>query len=401
MARFKKDIPFIVLAVLTLLFHIYLWKKTGVAEYGDMLRYDAMSMHLALKGYLGFGSGPDAFVTPGYPLFVAFLMKIVFLFHGTNLSHIRLIHEIYFVQQLISIVSLVLIYRIATVMMNRKAGLIASLLSVLYLPMSFVGNMLLTEVLFIPLLLATLYFFLLGKQKDSKRYYALTGLFLGLTTLVRPNVIPLIILFVLIIYWPFMREKKAGLYKMVARSWPMLVAVLIVMLPWWIRNAIDFHHFIPLSTEAGNPLLAGGDPYFQVNINQLIAMSRSLHETQETFAIHYILQGFTHHFFLYAGWFLFGKLGYLFGKPWLYGYLSVFVVYHHVVVFLGFIAMIVGLFLQRLRYLSLTTLLLLLLQLGFLPTARYGYPIIVLWLIILGALLVEMYTWWHARRMRA
>ncbi len=392
MARLRSHIPFIVIALLAFLFRIYLWKKTGVAEYGDMLRYDAMAMHVVWHGYLGNGTVPDAFVTPGYPLFVAIIMKLVSILHTSGLSHQRLIHEVYLAQQVLSIITLLLIYMLGTVMVNKLTGVIAALLSLFYLPNSFVGLMLLTEALFIPLLIATILAFVFAQKTNRRRYYALSGFLLGLTTLVRPTVLPLLILFAVLSWWPSRRMGVTGAVTWLKQFAWCIVLFIVTMMPWWVRNALDFHRFIPLSTEAGNPLLAGADPYFKVPIDTLIQMSRNLHESQQTFAIHYIEQGLTHHFFFFVGWFLFGKLGYLFWQPWLYGYMALFVLYHHVVVVLGFILMFAGLFWRQLRTISFTTLALLLLQLGFLPTARYGYPIIVLWLIILAAYVVQV---WH------
>ena len=394
--------PVYALLAVALLLRIYVWKRTGVDLYGDMLTYNAMARHLAFSGYMGVGSGPSAFVMPLYPVFVALLYRLSWLIHGGYLMpQYRLVHEVYLMQQLLSLVTIWLIYEVARQLSDRHAvGLAAALIAVVYLPNGFVGMMLLTEAVFMPLLVATFWAFVMAQQTDRLGYFGLSGLLLGLTVLARPTVLPLIALFVALDFWRRRERERGRAYREpgAARAFwiangAMTGALIVCMLPWWIRNAIDFHQFIPLSTEAGNPLLAGADPYFRVSINALIQMSRALHESQQSFAIHYALAGFAHHFLLYAGWYLFGKLPYLLWTPWLYNYIPAFVVFHRLLVVLGGAAMLATLLAPRVRIVSLSALLLLVIQLVFLPIPRYGYPIEVLWMIALPVAAHRGYEW--------
>lgn len=378
---------------------VYLWRRTGVDLYGDMLRYDVMAQHIVKSGYLGFGSVPDAFVTPGYPLFVAFCYALEGFVHGAKaLSHTRLVHEFYLIQQLLSLISLVLVYHIGTQLKNRMVGLAAAILSLFYLQNAFIGLMLLTEALFMPLLLATLSMYISAQQSGLLWRYALAGILLGLTTLVRPTVLPLLVVLILLDLWH--RHSQEQLARSFRSDWQRSFwqaalatagALTLTLIPWWIRNEVDFHHFILLSTEAGNPLLAGADPYFRVPINTLIQSSRALHESQQTFAIHYALTGFREHFLLFVGWYLFGKLPYLLWTPWLYQYLPSFVLFHRVVVILGALSMLLLLAQPYARVIAWSVLVLLLIQMVFLPITRYGYPITALWVILLPVVADEVW----------
>ncbi len=409
--RLRAHAPFLIVLVVAGIMRLYLWKRTGVDLWGDMLRYNAMAWNLLQHGYLGYASGPDAFVTPLYPMFIAFLYKLSMILHGGSVTSIRMVHQVYLAQQVLSLFMLVLIYMLGTLLRSKWVGFWAALLSVIYLPNGFIGLMLLTEALFMPLLIATFVAFIYAQKSQKAWAYAVSGILLGLTTLVRPTVLPLIALFVLLDLWqrftdsgtrtPMHGTVRAFSLKDPAfwRSNTLMIAGLVItMLPWWIRNEIDFHHLILLSTESGNPLLAGADPYFQVSINQLIQASRALHESQETFAIHYMLQGFAHHFWLFAGWYIFGKLPYLFWTPWVYAYIKTFVLYHRVVVIVGAIAMIATLARPYARVISWSALFLLGVQMVFLPITRYGYPIIVLWSVLIPVVAECMWSRLKAKR---
>lgn len=385
-----------------------------------MIRYNAMAQNIVHHGYLGAGGGPSAFITPGYPLFLAFLYRFVGLFHGRALSLQETVHEVYFFQQLLSLVSLWLVYRIGCQLRGKVAGLIAAVLTVFYIQIAFVGLMLLTEALFMPLFLGTISMGLLALERQKRWQYFLAGLLLGLTTLVRPTVLPFWLAFIVFDWWQRYQRRavtaqaeakpevhaghaaavwKGGFWQ--AALW-LTVGVVLPLIPWWIRNVIDFHHFILLDNDSGNPLLAGAIPYFRVNVNTLIQASRALHETQDTYAIHYAVAGFKTHFWLYAGWYLFGKLQYLIWSPWLYQYIPAFVLYHRVVVIVGAVCMFAFLGRPQIRVLAWISFLLILLQMAFLPTFRYGYPIVSLWLILIpvvGDVLWERFV--RTRRQRA
>ncbi len=397
----RSRIPLFFVLAVALALRLYVWHRTTVYMYHDELLYDQMARHVVLDGYLGQGSAPDAFVTPLYPLFVALMYKLSMILHGQLLPQTRLIHEVFLAQQVLSLLGIVAAYEVARLLANKWAGLAAAVLSLVYLPNGFVGVMLLTEALFIPLLLCTLWAYVYAQRAGRTWAYGLTGALLGLTTLTRPTVLPLFAVFVFC-DWLLRSAAPAGGWRrfIPARAFwfdnaVQLACLIVVMAPWWIRNAIDFHRFIPLDTEAGNPLLAGVSPYGRVSITTLIAMSRALHESQQTFAIHYMLSGFTHHFFLYAGWFLFGKLGPLLWLPYVYQYIPAFVLFHRVLLFAGALAMFIALGSRRARGVSLSVLVMLAIQLVFLPIARYGYPVVVVWMILIPV--VAAWLWSRLR----
>ncbi len=385
----------VIIVAVAFALRLIVWRQTPVIIVGDMVRYDRMARHLVTRGYLGFGAGPDAYYTPGYPLFVALMYKITTILHGGKLvSQLRVVHETYFLQQLVSLLPIILSYEFARRYAGPFAGLAAAILSVVYLPNGFVGVLLLTEALFIPLLVATVVAFVKAQRSGRVLWYGIAGALLGAATLVRPTVLPLVAILLLLDWWQVATDRRVGARRALPwASWGAFAGLFVlVMVPWWVRNAIDFHHFIPLSTEAGNPLLAGASPYFQVPFASLVAMARAAHESEETFAIHYIVRGLTHHFLLFAGWFLFGKLPYLFWKPYEYAYIGWFLLLQRILVIAGGLSMFVLIAKPYVRVIAIASLYLVIAQLGFLPITRYAYPIMILWLILIP---IAVYVIWR------
>lgn len=152
-------------------------------------------------------------------------------------------------------VAVLLIYRIALHLAGERAARISLLLSV---PNPFLmANTpdVLTENLYIPLVLGFLLALLVAQDDGPPREgaawrrwlpWAVAGLLLGLSNLTRPTLLRFGIL-IPIAYGVL--DKGLGRR---ARGAILLVAVsAAILLPWWIRNAVVFGHFIPGTTGEG------------------------------------------------------------------------------------------------------------------------------------------------------
>lgn len=381
-----------IVLVTTLIFHIWVWQHSSYTLTGDMIRYDQMARHLVYQHYLGFGRVPDAYVTPGYPLFVAGLYELLRVFGLGQHSQISSFIRFFFlIQQLFTVSITWVSYALARRLANFYIGIAAAWLSVFYLPNAFIGSMMLTEALYIPVLLLVVIVFVDAQKKESIRGYMFVGLILGLATLVRPTAGILLPLWALLIWL----KPKAGPLKVLlterfATVFPFVAALIlgfvITMIPWWVRNLLDFHHFIFLSSEAGNPLLQGSDPYFHISLNHLLAMALDSHWGLQTYAIRRIWHGFTHHFWYYLGWYTIGKIPPLFYSPWLLWFFAnskAFIWVHRLICVLGGLSAVVSLRRLALRPLAATSILLTVVQFAFLPIERYVYPVIVLWCVLI------------------
>ena len=173
--------------------------------------------------------GASAFRAPAFP----YLVGAVFRLSGDSLTAARI------VSALLGVVTVFLIGLIADRLWARRTALIAMAIAAVYPPLVLLSGTLLTESLALPLLLGMV---LLVMEERA----ALAGLLFGLALLTRSAssvfVIPLV----------------AGLWSM--RSWRAAALAVgiaaLTVVPWTIRNASDFHTFVPITTDSGF-LLAG------------------------------------------------------------------------------------------------------------------------------------------------
>jgi 4-amino-4-deoxy-L-arabinose transferase-like glycosyltransferase len=132
-------------------------------------------------------------------------------------------------------------------LLGRTTGLVAMGLAAIYLPAILVSEAIMSEQLFVVLMLGALVSAI--HQRHSAHRYAfalLAGLLAGLAVLTRANGLILLVPLVLAV-WAAPR-----------RSWrsagppAVLVAVaLATVAPWTIRNAVELHAFVPVSTQLG------------------------------------------------------------------------------------------------------------------------------------------------------
>ena len=113
-------------------------------------------------------------------------------------------------------------------------------------------NLILTETPFILCLSAMLYYtFLLGRERSRRAFAGCAVSYLA-AILLKANiaVYPLFALgYLLTVKYPFKRLLKQGLI--------LACLVLCFLVPWTVRNYVQFHAFVPLTYGAGNPTLLG------------------------------------------------------------------------------------------------------------------------------------------------
>lgn len=80
------------------------------------------------------------------------------------------------------------------------------------------------------------------------------GLPAGLLALTQPGEAPLAALFGLVLV------ARIGLWPVLLAGLRGGVVAVLVLLPWWVRNALIFHAFVPLTTASGPSLWIGNNP---------------------------------------------------------------------------------------------------------------------------------------------
>jgi len=123
---------------------------------------------------------PDSFRTPGYPFFLASVIKVVGLQKFYNATR--------WIQAFLGTITVLLTFCVARLFMPRWASLLASLFVALSPHLISAENYILTETLFSFFLLVSVYLFCQAGKTESIPLYALSGLFFGYTYLVTPTI---------------------------------------------------------------------------------------------------------------------------------------------------------------------------------------------------------------------
>ncbi len=143
-------------------------------------------------------------------------------------------------------------------------------------------------------------------QENRPGDHILMGVLLAVTVLIRPNILPLAVI-PYVFLW--IRHRKLFL-PMIVRA---VAAFAVVMMPWWIRNFITFHEFIPIAKgESGNPFLGGTDPYDRGTID----WSNINPEDQFAEGVRRLKQGLREDPWLWIRWYTVGKFKVFFFHRW-------------------------------------------------------------------------------------
>jgi hypothetical protein len=177
------------------------------------------------------------------PLYALFLATCIVAFD-------LLIQNLRLVQAVISALTVIPLYLLTLqVFGNRRVALVAGLLMALNYTLAFTATELLTETLF--LFVATIIFWLLARITSRSRWQPVfTGVCLGALALIRSVALPLLALGTL---WLLLNTGK--------RTAAMFVlAAILVIAPWTIRNYLTYHALIIIDTTGAENLWLDNDP---------------------------------------------------------------------------------------------------------------------------------------------
>lgn len=212
---------------------------------GDAIGYVQLSKNLINgNGYSWDGETPTSYRMPGYPAFLA----IIFVFVSENLTTVRMI------QSILGVLTIFPVAFIALSLGGNAVGLLTALGLALYPLLIYLTGWVYSETLFIFLLWVGIYFLIKGLEKEKILIGALSGLILGLATLVRSEII-IFPLFVSLFFLVRRLGRKRLILTVVTQ-----VCLVLVVLPWSIRNTIVHQQIIPLTTSSGSNLYAGNNP---------------------------------------------------------------------------------------------------------------------------------------------
>lgn len=199
----------------------------------EVIVSDAEGYHLIALNLIDHGSFIvpnsilDTIRTPVYPLFLAFVYSVF----GVNISIVILF------QQLLSLASVFLLYKIGEKIFNKKAGLIGAIIFCFETDHIYFSFDLLTDTLFVFLLLWSSLFFIRFLKEKGLQLLIISSFIIGLATLTRPIslLIPVVGIFIIAID---AIKHKEGWYKVIKRSALLSIVFILTISPWSIRNKI-------------------------------------------------------------------------------------------------------------------------------------------------------------------
>lgn len=148
-----------------------------------------------------------------------------------------------------------LVYRIGRRVASEEVGLAAAALAAVYGYFIYYNAALMTETFFIVFVLWALYLGIELKEKPTLARWLWLGLALGMAGLLRQTVL----LFVPFLFlWLFWEVRKPP-----AQKWNVLLpigVIVLLILPWTIRNYLVYDQLLPLNSNAGYAFYASNNP---------------------------------------------------------------------------------------------------------------------------------------------
>jgi len=241
----------ILLAAALVIRLLYVVATPGYVLVHDAKDYDQHARSIAIgQGYADSvrPGRPTAFRPPGFPVLLAGVYKVAGV---ERAQEARRVVPARIVQAVLGTLIVGLVGLLAAQLWDRRVSLVAMALAAVYLPLILVGGSVMSEPLFAALELGALAAAIAHRRsRHPLRLALLAGVLAGLAILTRANAGVLLAPLAVALWDGRPRLSRRALAPPVV-----LVAVAaLTVSPWTIRNAMVFHSFIPVSTQAGSAL---------------------------------------------------------------------------------------------------------------------------------------------------
>lgn len=253
----------------------------------DQISYHSLAVRVLTGHGFSFGSNWWPATRAGEPtahwsfLYTLYLAG-VYLLVGVHPLVARLIQAV-----AVGILQPLLTMRLGTRLFGKRVGLIAAAISAVYVYFFYYGGALMTESFYIVAILWTLDLVLGLAQTDEapdlrrpstwKPWLAL-GLTIGVATLLRQLIlfmVPILFLWLLVVRGRRLRQNGiallAGLRPTILGLAFSVGVVVLLIIPWTIRNYHAFGMFVPLNTNSGYVFFWGNNPIYGTNFIPILS----------------------------------------------------------------------------------------------------------------------------------
>jgi 4-amino-4-deoxy-L-arabinose transferase-like glycosyltransferase len=216
-SRTKTLLTVLLFSFLVRLVFVLILKPDGF-YFSDTRHYDNAALHL-LSGD-GFGEKYNR--SPVYPVYMA----LIYAVFGHSFVAVR------FVESLLGVFLVWLIYHIARKAFDDKVALLSALIASLFPHFILLTGILYSTNLFTVFLACSAYFMIKSEERDFMRYIILSGMCAGLATLTIPAMFFILPFWLL---WLMVRTQRTAQFNFV-KTIAFSAIIIATLAPWTIRN---------------------------------------------------------------------------------------------------------------------------------------------------------------------
>ena len=251
-----------------------LWDRPFHRQFGlgDSETYWSLGLAIAEgRPYTYEPSGAQVFRTPGYPILLAPILWLA----GDSLSAVLLARA---EAALLGTLAMLAVWWLTRLLFDDRAAMIAAILAAIYPEAIGLGALILSEAPFCPLMLLQLGLWIIAWNSATSRRRTIFGfcggLAAGAATMMRPSWLlftPFAAVVGLLVgdraaeaqtrrTSPPAKRRSAAALQHLWIATCMILGLIVVMLPWWIRNFQVTGRFVPTTLQVGASLYDGLNP---------------------------------------------------------------------------------------------------------------------------------------------
>ena len=210
--------------------------REAMVNWSDQRGYQRLGENLATTGQFTRYAGTETFApevirTPGYPAFVAVIYKLFGVGNNTAIA---------VAQALVFAAICLLVFALVRRAWSPRAALLAAALTALYAPLPYFGALVVTELWTALVATAAMVIVIRAAQGGALRDFALAGMLLSATTIVRPAFVLMPFFFALAV--PVLVRTQRTVPRL--KGWGVLTLTAgLTLLPWFTYNYVNLGQF--------------------------------------------------------------------------------------------------------------------------------------------------------------